>query len=48
VLVEVPGMDSQAEYAVYDAVRDAALSMDAGILRLARRRGQLAELFHGQ
>ena len=37
-----------AEYAVYDAVRDVALSMDAGILRLERRRGQLAELFHGQ
>lgn len=42
------GHHAPAEYAVYDAVRDVALSMDAGILRLERRRGQLAELFHGQ
>lgn len=58
VLVDVPAAEAasydastphvahHAEYAVYDAVRDAALRLDAGILRLGRRRGQLAELFH--
>lgn len=58
VLVDVPAAEAasydastphiadHAEYAVYDAVRDAALRLDAGILRLERRRGQLAELFH--
>ncbi|MBX9854248.1 MAG: ABC transporter ATP-binding protein [Gemmatimonadaceae bacterium] len=58
VLVDVPAIEAdekvaeapeharRAEYAVYDAVRDAALHLDAGILRLERRRGQLAELFH--
>ncbi len=60
VLVDVPAMEAdsmvvqaperarQTEYAVYDAVRDAAMHLDAGILRLERRRGQLAELFHEQ
>jgi ABC-2 type transport system ATP-binding protein len=31
--------------AVHDAVRDAVVAMDAGLLRLERRRGQLADLF---
>lgn len=45
-VAEAPERARHAEYAVYDAVRDVALHLDAGILRLERRRGQLAELFH--
>ncbi|MBL0940314.1 MAG: ABC transporter ATP-binding protein [Gemmatimonadaceae bacterium] len=47
VLVEIPATASAVDvHAVYDAVRDTALMLDTGVLRLERRRSQLAELFH--
>lgn len=48
VLVELP--ESGAAAAVqqaYDAVRDAAMAVDVGVLRLERRRGHLQDLFAG-
>lgn len=44
VLVELPEGD-EAAAAVYDLVRDAAVTLDAGLLRLERRRGHLEALF---
>ena len=43
VLVELP--EGDATLGAYDAVRDAAVELDAGILRLERRRGHLEALF---
>lgn len=43
VLVELP--EGEAALGAYDAVRDAAVELDAGILRLERRRGHLEALF---
>jgi ABC-2 type transport system ATP-binding protein len=46
VLVDIPdGADDAAVARVHDAVRDAALAYDAGLLRLERRRGHLEDLF---
>jgi ABC-2 type transport system ATP-binding protein len=45
-LVDIPdGADDAQVTRVHDAVRDAALSCDAGLLRLERRRGHLEDLF---
>ncbi len=45
VLVELP--EGEAAARVYDLVRDTAVAQDAGLLRLARRRGHLEALFVG-
>ncbi|MBY0492431.1 MAG: ABC transporter ATP-binding protein [Gemmatimonadaceae bacterium] len=44
VLVELPEGEAAAQRA-YDVVRDAAVALDAGVLRLERRRGHLEALF---
>lgn len=47
VLVELPVTtgDETIVHVVYDQVRDAIVQHDAGVLRLARRRGRLEDLF---
>lgn len=47
VLVELPITtdDDAVVHVVYDQVRDAIVQHDAGLLRLARRRGRLEDLF---
>jgi ABC-2 type transport system ATP-binding protein len=44
VLVELPEGEAAAQRA-YDIVRDTAVALDAGVLRLERRRGHLEALF---
>jgi ABC-2 type transport system ATP-binding protein len=46
VLVQLPvGDDDRLVAQTYDAVRDAAVAIGAGLLRLERRRGHLEDLF---
>lgn len=46
VLVQLPaGADDATLRMTYDAVRDAAVAADVGVLRLERRRGHLEDLF---
>ncbi len=48
VLVELPASgEAAAVQHAYDAVRDAAVAADVGVLRLERRRGHLQDLFVG-